>query len=198
MRSPSLLDRVMAWHPPLMRVSPAIGLYLKAAFTKQTIVHPAGGFETTALPPAPNYEDLDCWAAFPGKASPAETSVQDGNLGTNSVLPEAERLADVFYIHPTGHYGTQWNAAFDDLAAGAQTDQVMVGTQASAFNHVARVFAPRYRQMQFVGFSSRPEDARAVTVTPAPLSHAQNDWILGQTGDLVAMRASTLVPYITI
>ena len=67
----------------------------------------------------------------------------------------------MFYVHPTGFFGSVWNAPYDECAASVQVDELMVGSQASVFNHECRIYAPRYRQMQFVGFSQDPSDARA-------------------------------------
>eukprot|EP01045_Picozoa_sp_COSAG04_P008999 COSAG04_NODE_512_length_13248_cov_51.630314_6_plen_136_part_00 len=46
-------------------------------------------------PPAPDYSDLACWAAYPGQPSPAELA-PDGE----TLLPNAERPADCFFVSP--------------------------------------------------------------------------------------------------
>ena len=46
-------------------------------------------------PPAPDYSDLACWAAYPGQPSPAELA-PDGE----ALLPNAERPADCFFVSP--------------------------------------------------------------------------------------------------
>ncbi|MEL6591957.1 MAG: DUF3089 domain-containing protein, partial [Bacteroidota bacterium] len=61
--------------------------------------------------------------------------------------------ADVFYIHPTTFMGgLAWNASVLDKELNASTDERAVRHQASIFNGVAKVYAPRYRQMAFGGF----------------------------------------------
>ena len=46
-------------------------------------------------PPPYDYSDLASWAAFPGQPSPAEF-VPDGE----TPLPDDERPADCFFVHP--------------------------------------------------------------------------------------------------
>ena len=83
--------------------------------------------------------------------------------------PEAARRADVFYLHPTGYFGTHFNqelspssAAADPASAAAaeHTDYWMLSTQASCFNESCRVWAPRYRQATFLALG----DAEALQV----------------------------------
>ena len=80
---------------------------------------------------APDYEsNLECWAAYPGKKSLAELVPE-----SESYVPESERLCDAFFVHPTGYYGKLWNAKkTEGLAAGEQTRNWMLSTQASVFN----------------------------------------------------------------
>lgn len=90
------------------------------------------------------------WAAQPGMES-AATRVPDGS-GLSSL--EATAKVDVFYIHPTTHYGTTTpNAAIDDLRIATRTDDVLMA-QVTTFNAVGRIFAPRYRQMALYLFDA--------------------------------------------
>lgn len=66
--------------------------------------------------------------------------------------------ADVFYIHPTtGMRNDVENVPIDDAHALA-TGQLMLMSQATPFNSVARIYAPRYRQATLNVFD-RTEDA---------------------------------------
>ncbi len=55
----------------------------------------------------------------------------------------------VFFIHPTSFIDrTRWNAALDNADANARAALFLRG-EASAFNEVGEVYAPRYRQATF-------------------------------------------------
>jgi len=101
---------------------------------------PAGPFDPSAVPPSPDYTRQACWAARPDAA-------------------RAE--ADCFYVHATSHFGTAWNAAWDDDAAAAQVRELHVGMHATAFQDACDVYAPHYRQISYAAFGTRtPEEAR--------------------------------------
>lgn len=92
----------------------------------------------------PDYSRLEYWAAHPNKQDPSDT-VPKPLLGGN-----AEKWADVFYLHPTTLTGLRENgndnATIDDPFINHKTDYTAILYQASAFNERGRVFAPRYRQ----------------------------------------------------
>ncbi|MFN2474059.1 MAG: DUF3089 domain-containing protein, partial [Sphingomicrobium sp.] len=68
----------------------------------------------------------------------------------------------VFYIHPTTYLARdKWNAAIDEPGDSAFRDTLFVRSQASAFNGVADVWAPRYRQAAFGAFLLKSKDAKA-------------------------------------
>lgn len=90
-----------------------------------------------------DYSSPQSWLARPGLASAADRTPAGGGY------TDLQRLAraDVFYIHPTTSMrGDIRNAPIDDPDALA-ISQMMLKAQASAFNGVARVYAPRYRQL---------------------------------------------------
>lgn len=114
-------------------------------------------------PAAPAYSDSSAWAALPARADAAD-------IAPAGALPldEAERAADVFYIHPTtmltGDGG--WNADIGNEAVNAITDSGPLANQASVFNGCCRIYAPRYRQAAFQAFLQGGE-AEVQTVTLA-------------------------------
>lgn len=60
--------------------------------------------------------------------------------------------AAVFFIHPTSYLSrAHWNAPLDDAEANARAALFLRG-QASAFNEVGQIWAPRYRQATFGAF----------------------------------------------
>jgi len=94
---------------------------------------------------APDYSNLNNWAAHPWKDDPSDS------------IPEpllkdfvADSLVDVFFIHPTTYLDKNkpfgWNAPVDDAELNKKTDNTTILKQASIFNTAGRVFAPRYRQ----------------------------------------------------
>lgn len=111
----------------------------------------------TPPPPAYDYSDPASWAAFPGTPSPAELAPAG-----EALLPDAERPADVFFVHPTGYFGTgNWNAPPDDEQANERTG-LMMGGQASAFTSACRVYAPKYRQAAIAAYGLPSEVAEVV------------------------------------
>jgi hypothetical protein len=70
--------------------------------------------------------------------------------------------AAVFYIHPTTYLqDDRWNAPLD-LAGDAEfRRRLFVQSQASAFNGIGEVWAPKYRQAAFGAFLLNSRDARA-------------------------------------
>lgn len=94
---------------------------------------------------APDYSNLDNWAAHPWKLDASDSIPQplrDGFVPDSSV--------DVFFIHPTTYLDKDqpfgWNAPVDDAALNEKTDNSTILKQLSIFNIAGRVFAPRYRQ----------------------------------------------------
>lgn len=111
-------------------------------------VPPAEPFEAYSTPVPPDYSDENMWASLPTKADPADY-VPPGVTPEN----QANAAVDVFFIHPTILFTSEyWNAEITDTALNRQVDESTIRHQASVFNHDARVFAPRYRQMAYEGF----------------------------------------------
>lgn len=88
------------------------------------------------LPKAPDYSKVECWALLPKRSDASKN-------GT-----------DVFYIHPTMFEGEGlgWVANLDDEMVNAAVDHWPIRHQASVFEGLGRVFAPRYRQAHYRSF----------------------------------------------
>lgn len=108
---------------------------------------------------APDYANLDYWAAHPWKKDPSD-SVPRPLIGE-----KRDSAADVFFVHPTTFTRKkdfdQANADIDDDYINAKTDYSTILLQASAFNQSSRVFAPRYRQAHIGNFYSEDTMASA-------------------------------------
>lgn len=106
---------------------------------------PTGGAAGAAATPGqpPDYADPQSWLALPVHPSAAMRTPREAGMSDLQSLA----VADVFYIHPTTSMrGDLRNAPIDDPEA-RRTAELMLMTQASAFNAVARIYAPRYRQI---------------------------------------------------
>lgn len=109
-----------------------------------------------------NYSRADAWLVRPGMNSVAGL-VPDGS-GYGDL--QASARADVFYVHPTtGMNDNDDNVSLDDSKALAMA-RIMLMTQATPFNSVARIYAPRYRQARAAcvrwrrGGTSRTDEPR--------------------------------------
>jgi hypothetical protein len=112
---------------------------------------PTAAFEAYAHPAAPDYSQLDHWAAHPAKKDSADGAPKGVTPGN-----QAEAKADVFFIHPTmAMGGDAWNAPLTENEELANAvDNLSIRHQASVYNQAGRIFAPRYRQMYMGGFFS--------------------------------------------
>lgn len=106
-------------------------------------------------PVPPDYSKLENWAAHPAKHDPAD-SVPVANLKES--VTEGE--VDVFFLHPTTLFGKKdWNGDPSNAQLNKRTDRTTIKHQASIFNAVGRVYAPRYRQMTLGGFFDKHDVA---------------------------------------
>ncbi|WP_353548876.1 DUF3089 domain-containing protein [Sediminibacterium sp. KACHI17] len=105
----------------------------------------ASQYQFSASVNTPDYTDLNFWAAHPYKQDPSDSIPKP--LRKNY---QPDSSVDVFFIHPTTYTDNQrpfgWNASLSDALLTAKTDYSTILFQASIFNEVGRVFAPRYRQ----------------------------------------------------
>ena len=111
-------------------------------------------------PPAaagPDYARLGNWVAHPGLPSDPARWTPDG-------FAAAPRPGvAVFFVPPTAVFDRdRWNAALDDAATNDRL-KLFVRGQATVFNGVAAIWAPRYRQATFGAFlTDKPEAQRAI------------------------------------
>lgn len=107
-------------------------------------VKPAGFFSREKAPTPPNYSLAAAWAALPFTVDAADRT--PGSL----VNLQSEAPVDVFFLHPTTYTGKRghegWNGPIYNRDLQERTDGSTILYQASLFNGVGRVFAPRYRQ----------------------------------------------------
>src|ERR1700739_3292392 len=117
-------------------------------------VIPARRFEVVKKPTAPNYAKDSCWAALPAKKDSADVSVYAAGI----IDGQQTAPIDVFYVHPTTYLiGNKWNANLSDEEVNKKTDQLAIRNQASVFNEMCRVYAPRYRQAVLFSYAHYAE-----------------------------------------
>jgi hypothetical protein len=113
------------------------------------------GFATQMLgQEAPDYAQLQFWAAHPDKEDPSDRVPQTG-LAT---LKENKNV-DVFFLHPTtytkGKPKNNWNASVLDENLREKTKNGTILHQASIFNGAGKVYAPFYRQAHLQSYFTK-------------------------------------------
>ena len=133
------------------------------------IATPKGHYEAPPPHSGPNYADAESWIAQPGK-------IDDPATWLPAVMgppPLATKSAHAFFIHPTTYLERdRWNAPLEDVASRDRAE-LFTRSQASVFNGVAEIWAPRYRQAAFGAFLLDSEDAtRALDLAYGDISRA--------------------------
>lgn len=145
----------------LFVVAALIVLVIAAAFAYRLLAPqlmraalvPSASFEPSRDPALPDYARADLWISRPGKPGDVALWTPAG------VERSGETPASLFFIHPTSYLSrARWNAPVDDPES-ANLAALFVRSQASAFNGVAAIWAPRYRQATFGAFLTSRRDA---------------------------------------
>ena len=143
----------------LLAVAAAFAIYQWGGSVLLRQATPKGHFEASEAGGGPDYREPSNWLARPDmdeRVNPAEW--RPSGWPPPRAVPK--RVA-VFYLHPTTYLERdRWNAP---LEPGGQTEfrtRLFVQSQASAFNNVADIWAPRYRQAAFGAFLLTNDDAR--------------------------------------
>ncbi|HYE28880.1 MAG TPA: DUF3089 domain-containing protein [Allosphingosinicella sp.] len=106
-------------------------------------------------PPAPSaYADKRMWIARPDLPDSPALWMPAGTKR------EGVARASVFFVHPTSYLQTtRWNAPLED-AESQRRARLFVQSQASVFNGVAEIWAPKYRQATFGAFLTTKGEAQ--------------------------------------
>lgn len=120
---------------------------------------PKGHFEPAKAGGGPDYTSNDSWLTRPGVEwpdNPAEWKPVGAPLPASG-----SRRAALFYIHPTTYLERdRWNAPLGTDGYSDTRMTLFLQSQASAFNDVAEIWAPRYRQAAFGAFLLKSDDAQ--------------------------------------
>nr|WP_294850215.1 DUF3089 domain-containing protein [uncultured Sphingomonas sp.] len=121
---------------------------------------PKGHYQTPAEN-GPDYARADSWLAKPGDERNLADWLPVSATGQSPTLPAVDRReAATFYIHPTTYLlNDRWNAPLDLPSDIERRTDIFVQSQASAFNGVSMIWAPRYRQAAFGAFLLQNDDA---------------------------------------
>jgi hypothetical protein len=143
----------------ILTVLAVAGAFAMFQFGERVLIRtaiPQGHFQAPPPESGPNYADAANWISRPGTANDPSAW-----RPTEEARPLVPKPAHAFYIHPTTYLKRdRWNAPLDDRESRDRA-ALFVQSQASAFNDVAAVWAPRYRQAAFGAFLLDNEDARA-------------------------------------
>ncbi|HEX8238584.1 MAG TPA: DUF3089 domain-containing protein [Allosphingosinicella sp.] len=115
---------------------------------------PSAAFEGGPPPAAKAYSDKRLWIARPDLPNSPALWMPKG------LKREGRPVASVFFIHPTSYLQTaHWNAPLDDGESQWRA-RLFVQSQASVFNGVADIWAPKYRQAAFGAFLTTKAEAQ--------------------------------------
>ena len=136
-------------------------LLLLTIFATSCGIRPRGHYSADKLGLAPDYANTTAWAALPWMRDAADLIPVDTMHDV-----QATSKVDVFFLHPTIYTtGRQskhhWNADMSSKKLNKRVDNTTIKFQASIFNGVGRVYAPRYRQAHLHAFFTkrRKQDA---------------------------------------
>ncbi len=126
-------------------------IFINVLFVLQSCAYKPSNFNSTSVPPAPDYSSSNSWAALPQMKDMADR-VPNENYKDH----QNDAQVDVFFLHPTTYSGKRsgWNASIEDAKLNEKTDQTTILYQASIFNGSGKVYAPRYRQVSLDRFYS--------------------------------------------
>jgi len=139
----------------MLTLAAAIGWNLFQDNIMRAAFVPGVAFTSPADAGAPDYARDDAWLARPGMAKNPALWTPPG-----FAIAKKPDVA-VFYVAPTSYLRRDhWNAPLDDREANDRL-RLFSASQASAFNGVGAIWAPRYRQATIGAFLVDNKDSRA-------------------------------------
>ena len=115
---------------------------------------PSVAFREVPMPAGADYRSAALWIARPDIPGNPAAWTPPGFEATRAPA------ASAFFVHPTSFLErSAWNAPVDD-AESRRRAELFVRHQASVFNGIAAIWAPRYRQATYGAFLTSEEDAR--------------------------------------
>ena len=116
---------------------------------------PGTEFRDVPLPQGASYGQPALWIARPDIANNPSSWLPAGVPRSN-----AQPRVSVFFVHPTSFtQRNAWNASVSDRES-QDLAALFVRSQASAFNGIGQIWAPKYRQATFGAFLANSDNAR--------------------------------------
>ena len=139
-------------------------------------VKPPRTFSETNSHVVPDYQHLKYWAAHPEIIDLSDSIIEPGV----EMNPYFDKM-DVFFLHPTTYTGdrgeNQWNAPINNAKLNKKTDESAIFFQASLFNTVGALYAPRYRQAHFSVYTSRKTHPGAIKAVDLAYSDVEKAFL---------------------
>ena len=173
-RSPA---RIFLWIIAILiflAIAAALAYRLFAPQLMRAAMVPGVEFAASVQAPPPDYAQLSSWQAHPALKS-------DGARWTPNGYAAAPRPGvAVFFVTPTGFIDRgRWNAPLDDAATNARLEMLLRG-QATVFNGVGAIYAPRYRQASFGAFlTDKPAAQQAFDLAYGDVERAFAAFVAG-------------------
>ncbi|PZN96086.1 MAG: hypothetical protein DCF31_04720 [Alphaproteobacteria bacterium] len=176
-----MLARRFLWVIAILTMLVIVAAVAYAVFGDRLIraaLVPSAEFVAPAPADTPDYALAKNWMARPDLPTDAARWVPAGY----AVAPRPG--AAVFFVLPTSVFDRDnWNATMTDAEVGKRMAMFLRG-QASIFNGVAGIWAPRYRQATFGAFlTDKPEAQRALEVAYGDVLAAFDAFVAAQPAD---------------
>lgn len=144
----------------MLFIAGALGYRLFEKQLMRWVMVPSAPFRDVPMPAGADYRQARMWIARPDIAGNPSLWDPPGFQPAPAGAGTRMRGASVFFVHPTSFLlSSAWNAPITDPESQARA-ALFVRSQASAFNSVGQVWAPRYRQAAFGAFLTSEADAR--------------------------------------
>lgn len=157
----------------MLSIAAALGYRLFSRQLMELALVPSAPFAAPAVPAGGmDYRRAALWLSRPDLPDDPARWTPEGY----SVAPRPG--VAVFYIHPTTYLGRdRWNGPLDNAEANDRA-RLFAQSQASAFNGIGAIWAPRYRQATFGAFlTARPDAEQAIDVAYADVLAAFDTFI---------------------
>lgn len=117
---------------------------------------PKGRFDAAKAGAGPDYTRPRDWLDWPDPVHGTDTRWVPKGVAEPSSTP----MAATFYIHPTTYLRRDlWNAPLND-SESIDRARLFLRSQATAFNSMSDIWAPRYRQAAYGAFLLKNEDSQ--------------------------------------
>jgi hypothetical protein len=138
----------------MLVIAGALGYRIFEKQLMRWVMVPSAPFRNVPMPAGANYRQARMWIARPDIPGNPSLWTPAGFRPTN-----AARVS-VFFVHPTSFLeSSAWNAPITDPESQNRA-ALFVRSQASAFNSVGTIWAPKYRQAAFGAFLTSEANAR--------------------------------------